>query len=450
MKPLRATPPVRSVRQVVRYIRQIVTGNKWLREIGVRGEVSNFGRSNNRVYFDLKEDDVILNCVVWSDFVASLPELKNGLAVVAVGEIDTYGQRSRYQLIAHTVTLEGVGDLHAEFEKLKKKLEAEGVFAAELKRALPRYPYRVALVSSRDARGAGDFGTIVAKRAPHVELVFVETPVQGTGASIEIADAIDRASRLDVDVIVVARGGGSFEDLFPFNTETVARAIRRARHPVVSAVGHDYDVTIADLVADVRAETPSAAAHRVVPDRDGLLRQIGALVDAVESRVNQRLRDVLRELNRTVARSALTQSGRIFGPRGQRIDRALARLERFDPSRQLAERGKTLEFARFRLGRAAEARIARNRERTERSISGLAPAMQTGHARRVNTLQLLRAKLFGHDPEAILQQGYAIVRYDGQVVSDPEAVPLGLLISAQVARGTLTARVEERSRDGAE
>jgi exodeoxyribonuclease VII large subunit len=450
MRPMRANPPIRSVGQIVRYIRGLLKENRWLREIGVRGQISNLKRSGNRVYFDLKDEDAILNCVVWSDHVAGLPQLEDGLAVVAVGEIDTFVKGSRYQLAAHSVTLEGVGDLHAEFEKLKKKLEAEGAFAAERKRPLPCYPYRVALVSSRDARGAGDFGTIVAKRAPHVEVVFVETPVQGTGAAIEIADAIDRASRLEVDLIVVARGGGSFEDLFSFNTETVARAILRARHPVVSAIGHEYDVSIADMVADVRAETPSAAAHKVVPDRDALLRHVGTLLDAVESRVNQHMRLALRDLARMVARSALAHPGRVFGPRGQRIDRALARLERFDPSRRLAERGKMLEVARFRLGRAAETRIERNRDRVRRSADELDPAMQTGHARRINTLQLLRAKLFGHDPEAILQQGYAIVRFDGHVVRDSQEVPAGGRISAQVAHGTLTARVEERLRDGAE
>lgn len=472
MKPMHAGPPIRGVGQIVRYIRGLLKDNKWLREIGVRGEVSNLRRSNNNVYFDLKEEDAILNCVVWSDNVATLPELENGLAVVAIGYVDTFVKASRYQLVAHSVTLEGVGDLHAEFEKLKKKLEAEGAFAAERKRKLPLYPYRIALVSSREARGMGDFMTIVAKRAPHVEVVFVETPVQGTGASIEIADAIDRASRLEVDAIVVARGGGSFEDLFAFSTETVARAILRASRPVVSAIGHDYDVSIADLVADVRAETPSAAAHRVVPDRDELLRRIASSFRTIENRARQKLRLATRDATQTIQYSALAQPSRFLGPRRQGVDRVASgidhavaaalrrrstrivslerRLDRFDPRQQLAERGKTLELARFRLSRAAEERMGRYRERISRGASDLQPAMQIGYARRLNTLQLLRAKLFGHDPEAILQQGYAIVRYDGHVVRDPREVPEEGRISAQVAHGTLTARVEERLRDGAE
>jgi exodeoxyribonuclease VII large subunit len=472
MRAARATPPIRSVGAIARYIQQLIRDNKWFREIGVRGEVSNFKRNPTSVRFDLKDEDAILNCVVWSDAMQGLPELKDGLAVVAFGYLTTYLKGSKYQLVARSVTLEGVGDLHAEFEKLKKRLEAEGVFAPERKRALPRYPYRIALVSSRDARGAGDFGTIVAKRAPHVEIVFIETPVQGTGAAIEIADAIDRASQLDVDAIVVARGGGSFEDLFPFSTETVARAILRAKHPVVSAVGHDYDMSIADLVADLRAETPSAAAHKVVPDRDDLLRRVNDALRTIENRTRQRVRLAVRDANRTFAYSALAEPSRFFGPRRQRLERAAfeaehsvavllrrkaervvaleRRLERFDPRHQLAERGKALEVARFRLGRAAEQRLLRGRERFDRTAAELRPAFHAGYVRRVTSIQFLRAKLEGNDPEKILQQGYAIVRYDGQVVRDPEAVPEGGTISAQVAHGTLTARVEGRRRDGAE
>jgi exodeoxyribonuclease VII large subunit len=472
MRPARATPPVRSVGQLVRYIRGLLKDNRWLREIGVRGEISNLRRNNNNVYFDLKDDEAILNCVVWSDNAGLLPELQNGLAVVAIGYIDTFVKASRYQLVAHSVTLDGVGDLHAEIEKLKKKLEAEGAFATERKRKLPRFPYRIALVSSSEARGMGDFVTIVAKRAPHVEVVLVETPVQGTGAAIEIADAIDRASRLDVDVIVVARGGGSFEDLLPFSTKTVARAILRARHPVVTAIGHEYDVSIADMVADVRAETPSAAAHLVVPDRDELLRRIDASLRRIEGYARQKLRLAVREFTHAFRYSGLAEPLRFLGPRHQRLDRATSlakqridgllrrrrerlvalerRLDRFDPRRRLAERGKALEVARYRLDRAAEVRLARERDRLERATVQLVPAMQTGYARRLNTLQLLRAKLLGHDPEAILQQGYAIVSYGGRVVCDPESVPVGGLIRAQVARGTITARVEDRRRDGPE
>lgn len=472
MKAAPAETPVRSVSAITRYIQRLIRENKWFRQIGVRGEVSNLRKQSSSVRFDLKDEGAILRCVVWSEFIPSLPELENGLAVIATGYIDTFLKGSSYQLVAQSVTLEGIGDLHVEIENLKKKLEADGLFAAERKRPLPRYPYRIALVSSREARGMGDFVTIVARRAPHVEVELVETPVQGTGAAIEIADAIDRASKLDVDLIVVARGGGSFEDLYPFNTETVARAIVRAAHPVVSAVGHKYDVSISDLVADLRAETPSDAAHQIVPDRDELLARIRGLWRTGERAVWNHAHRAVRELERAMARSALAVPSRFLGPRRQSLDRLSAqaghaaaallrarkervnalerRLERFDPSRRLADRGKALEVKRFRLERAAQERLVRARERLERVRTELDPAVRAGHHGRVLRIQFAQANLDGKNPEKILQRGYAIVRYDGAVVRDPLAVPEGARIEARVAHGTLVARVESREADGAE
>jgi len=203
--------------------------------------------------------------VVWSDRAPELPRLENGYQVIAYGEITAYSKASRYQLIAYRIELDGVGRLNEIFERLKRKLEAEGAFAPERKRPMPRFPFRIALVSSRGAAGATDFLKILRERAPHIEVVFEETPVQGVAAAGEIVRAINRASQAEVDCVVVARGGGSYEDLFAFNAEEVARAIMRCRHPVISAIGHESDHTIADFVADRRAETPSAAAHALAP-----------------------------------------------------------------------------------------------------------------------------------------------------------------------------------------
>lgn len=467
-----AAPPIVTVGRLARYVQRIVRENKWLRDVGVRGEISNLSRSNGNLYFRLKDDDAVLECVVWSEAAPALPPLENGAAVIAYGYVTTYERRSVYQLVARSVVLEGVGDLHAEYERLKKKLQAEGAFAAERKRPLPKYPYRIALVSSRDARGAGDFSTIVARRAPHVEIVLIPTPVQGAGAAIEIADAIDRASRLDVDLIVVARGGGSFEDLFAFSTEAVVRAILRARRPVVSAIGHEGDAPLSDFVADLRAPTPSDAANSIVPDRDELLRRIRDRIRALERCAERALQRAARDAERAIRYSALAQPSRFLGPRRQRVDRATdalaqradagvyrrrARLEglarrlaRFDPTTQLAEREKRLELAAYKLERLGPAAQRRGLDRLARVAAALEPALEHGNARRINTVHLLRAKLFGNDPEAILQRGYAIVRYDGGVVRDPRGVPVGGTIAAQVARGTLLARVEAREGDDPE
>ncbi|MGH7716569.1 MAG: exodeoxyribonuclease VII large subunit [Vulcanimicrobiaceae bacterium] len=433
------------------YLRNILNNDKWLRNIGVRGEISNLSRSGGNVYFNLKDADALLGCVVWSDRAADLPAVDNGQQVIAYGEITAYPKASKYQLIAYRVEQEGVGRLHELYEKLKSKLEAEGAFATERKRPIAMYPFSLALVSSKGAAGATDFLKILRARAPYVEVTFCETPVQGVGAATEIVRAINRASRLDVDCVVVARGGGSYEDLFAFNTEDVARAILRAPCPVITGIGHETDLTIADLVADRRAETPSAAAHIVAPvPRDELLRSIAARATRIERLARGRIVSGRTHLERAVGRSAVTDPARITGIRRQHVDRAVGalatrmheaarrhgarlqglerRLDRLDPKSRVAERRRAFDVMAVRLHNAGERRL---REKAER-------------------FKVVAAQLGGKDPEAILQRGYAIVRYEGKTVRDALAIPVGATVSAKVARGTLVARVERKESDGKE
>ena len=434
------------------YLRNVLANDKWLRNVGVRGEVSNLSaRPNGNVYFDLKDADALLSCVVWSDQARELPRLENGQQVIAYGEIGAYVKNSKYQLVAYRVEQEGVGRLHELYEKLKSKLEAEGAFAPERKRPIVTYPFSLALVSAKGAAGAADFLKILHARAPYVEVEFCETPVQGIGAATEIVRAINRASRLDVDCVVVARGGGSYEDLFAFNTEEVARAILRAPRPIITGIGHETDLTIADLVADRRAETPSAAAHIVAPvPRDELLRSIAGRIGRVERLARGKIASSGTHLERAIGRSAITDPGRIVGIRRQHVDRAIGalatrvdegmrrnssrvqglgrRLDRFDPKGRIAERRRLFDVVAVRLQNAADRRLQVLAER----------------------LKLKATELSGKDPEAILQRGYAIVRYEGKTVRDAASVPDGATVQAKVARGTLVARVERKEADGKE
>jgi exodeoxyribonuclease VII large subunit len=418
-----------AVSRLAVYLRNVLANDKWLRNIGVRGEISNLSvHKSGNVYFDLKDADALLSCVVWNDRAAQLPRLENGRQAIAYGEISAYIKASRYQLIAYRVEPEGVGRLHELYERLKAKLQAEGAFAAERKRPIPRYPFAIALVSSTGAAGAGDFLKIIRHRAPQIEVTFVETAVQGFGAAGEIARAINRASRLDVDCVVVARGGGSYEDLFAFNAEEVARAVLRAPTPVITAIGHESDFTIADLVADRRAETPSAAAHLVAPvSRDELLQTIRARLGRIErlarGAVGLRAQHLDRALEALRIRARETARRR-----GDALGALEKRLERLDPRKRLGERERALAVTRVRLLHAFERRLHGASER----------------------LGLLVAELRGKDPEAVLQRGYAIVRYEGRAVRDAQAVPEGALVSAKVARGTLVARVERNEANGEE
>lgn len=444
-----STARIVPVSRLSAYLRNVLQNDKWLRNVGVRGEISNLSpNKSGNVYFDLKDAEALLNVVVWSERAAALPKLENGKQVIAYGEITAYPKKSTYQLIAYQVEAEGVGRLHEMYEHLKRKLDAEGAFAQERKRPIPRYPFTVALVSSKGAAGAADFLKILRERAPQVQVTFVETPVQGIAAAGEVVRAINRASRLEADCIVAVRGGGSYEDLFAFNTEEVARAILRAARPVITAIGHETDYTIADHVADRRAETPSAAAHIVAPQtRSELLHTIDSRAARVRRCTGAVLNLAKTHLERVLGRSAVSDPARIVGLRRQHLDRAVEmvqgrsrevirrrhdtvaalerRLDRLDPKSRLAHREQAIALARVQLQNAVERRVRAAAER----------------------LSLRVAELRGKDPEAILQQGYAIVRYDGRVVRDAVRVPEGALVSAKVARGTLHARVERSEGD---
>ncbi|MEO6836269.1 MAG: exodeoxyribonuclease VII large subunit, partial [Candidatus Tumulicola sp.] len=234
-----------------------------LRRIAIVGEISEWKpQPNGNLYFNLKDDRAILSCFAYGKEAKRFPEVRDGVKVVATGAIDIWERSSKYQLRVLEIVPLGDGAIAAAVEALRKRLQAEGVFNPARKRAFPRFPRRVALVSAR-AKGAEDFQSTLCERAPNVSTIFIETRVQGEGAELDIADALERASREDVDAVVLLRGGGSPEDRYPFNTEVVVRAIVRSRHPVVTAIGHAGDHHLADDVADAIFKTPTAAAEYI-------------------------------------------------------------------------------------------------------------------------------------------------------------------------------------------
>jgi exodeoxyribonuclease VII large subunit len=365
----------------------------------------------------------------------------------------------------------GAGALHRRYEALKARLAAEGLFAPERKRPLPRYPFRVALVTSESAEGARDFLTQAKARAPHVQVVVLPTPVQGEHAAPEIARAIARASAMDVDLVVVARGGGSFEDLFAFSEERVVRALAASRVPTVSAIGHEADAPLIDFVADHRAATPSAAAQTVLPRRDELLALVADHRRALVRDVDRAL--AARRQHVDVAVRRLTAAGRErvrrcsdtvyvlerrlnavapaawLAQRRERFDQLRAQLERELPA-LVRRRSERLTFVAARLGRVDPVlRVVRaDADCTDRAHR-LGAAIRLVFERRQGRLQRAAASLSGHDPEAILQRGYAIVETeDGRLVTDAVLAPPGSLIKARLARGSLTARVEREGTNG--
>ncbi len=442
MLPSSAPARVVGVKRLADYLRRKVDGDANLRGLAVRGEVSNFKLVRGNAYFALKEGDALLACFAYASDLARFPPLENGAAIVAGGSLSTYVARSSYQLVVRAVERDGFGRLHVLFEDRKRRLSAEGLFEGDRKRPLPRYPFRVALVSSRGANGAQDFTTLLARRAPHVAVVWCETPVQGPNAGPEIAAALDRASCAAVDAIVVTRGGGSFEDLFVFSDEAVVRAIIRAQHPVISAIGHTADQQLADFAADAHAETPSKAAEMLGPATADLRARVDEHVRRARAAAALRVERMDSHLHKTIARSGLGDARRVLVAFSQRADALERRLDRQAPTVRLAERERRLAAASNRLLTAASSRVAARGRALEAASRELAAAQRARLAAAARRLELALARCSGNDPEAILQRGYAIVTCGDAIVRDAAAIPRGAHIRARVARGTLDARVD--------
>ena len=277
-----------SVSQVTSYLRRLLERDAVVRSFWISGEVASMTRSAaGHTYFSLREADSVLRCVMFRDSVGG-EHLVTGAAVVAHGRVTLYEPRGDLQLIADVVHPEGVGGLQLELERLKLKLSKEGLFEPSRKRPLPEFPKKIGVVTSPTGAVWQDITTVMSQRYPLLELTLAPTPVQGDGASQGIVEAFNRLNRVpDLDVVILARGGGSLEDLWPFNSEPVARAVYASRSPVVSAVGHETDFTIADMVADRRAPTPSAAAAMVTPDRLELVTRVLVAEQALAASVRR-------------------------------------------------------------------------------------------------------------------------------------------------------------------
>ena len=295
--------PIYSVSQITRYLRESLERDSLLRDLWISGEVSNlFTSGAGNVYFTLKDENGTLRCVIFKPARGG-DLLSEGASIIAHGRLSLYEARGDIQLYADLVQPEGVGELHLQLEQLKLKLEQEGLFEPSRKRPLPRFPKRIGLVTSPTGAVFHDIQNVIARRYPLVELALAPTKVQGDGAAEGIVEALETLGGEEaIDVIIVARGGGSLEELMAFNDERVAYAIYRSAVPVVSGVGHETDVTIADMVADVRAPTPSAAAEVAVPNKSDLLATLYTIGEGCASSMSRRLAAASDDLSRLCRR----------------------------------------------------------------------------------------------------------------------------------------------------
>ena len=388
-----------TVGELTRHIRNLLEGDLSLRNVWLRGEISNLSRpASGHLYFSLKDAGASLKCVMWRssvEFLGWQPE--HGAQVLARGRISVYPQGGVYQLYVDELHPAGVGDLHARFEELREHLRAEGLFELERKRPLPAFPRLLGVVTSPQAAALRDVLQVLRRRWPLVKVLLAPTLVQGDMAPPQIVAALRALdARDDVDLILLVRGGGSLEELWAFNDEGVARAIAACRHPVVCGVGHETDFTIADFAADVRASTPTAAAELAVPDQADLRRRVRAHAVQVEEQVLRRLAE---------ARQSLEREGR-----------SLARL---------SPRG----------------RIEAERQRLDELSRRASQALLHSLALRRAALGRARAQMLALSPQATLERGYAIVRREdtGVVVRSVQQAQAGDDLRIQVQDGELTA-----------
>ncbi len=374
-----------------------------LRRISVRGEVSNCKyHPSGHIYFSLKDETGTLSCIMFAGSRRGLAfQMKDGDKVVAEGTVDVYERDGRYQLYARRITLEGAGLLYERFLALKAELEEMGMFAPEYKQPIPAYVKRLGIVTAPTGAAIRDIQNIALRRNPYIQLILYPALVQGEGAAASIAEGIRILDRLGLDAMIVGRGGGSIEDLWAFNQEQVARAIFECRTPVISAVGHETDTTIADFAADLRAPTPSAAAELAVADIRGIL---------------ENLRNYGRRFN--------TDMKRILEERREKLSYYRTRWTYLSPENQIREKRQYLAETDRRFRELFGGRLEHSRHR----------------------LALAVERMKGLSPLAKLNQGYAYVeKTGGRAVSSIRDTQPGELLDIQVRDGCIRSLVQEIS-----
>jgi len=391
-----------SVTEVNQYIKTVLDSQPLLNEVFIRGEISNYKRyPSGHHYFTLKDAEGAMRCVMFKGQAMRLRfQPENGMKVIALGRVSVFPRDGAYQLYCNELSPDGIGDLHVAFEQLKEKLWQEGLFDESHKKPLPRFPQRIAIITSGAGAAVHDMIRIIRRRYPIAKVLVLPVRVQGVEAPPEIVGAIRYANRYQVgDVIITGRGGGSIEDLWAFNDERVARAIYESEIPVISAVGHEPDVTIADFVADVRAATPSHAAEIAVPDQEELKERLEGAKASLEMSQRKRL-ELLRS----------------------RLDALAAKRVMTDPMAFIQDKRMVLDFAQSRLSHSGEKILSEPKKK----------------------LSTLAASMDALSPLKVLGRGYAMVTDEqGGLVKSVADTKTGERLDVAVSDGKLRCLVEE-------
>ncbi|WP_093060693.1 exodeoxyribonuclease VII large subunit [Psychrobacillus sp. OK028] len=433
-----------TVKSLTKYIKRKFDADTHLRDVYVKGELSNVKvHSSGHIYFTLKDDAARITSVMFAMNAKSLKFVpESGMNVLVRGDVNVFEVAGQYQLYASTIQPDGIGELFLAFEQLKKKLQQEGLFHPSRKKPIPTFPKKIGVVTSKTGAAIRDILTTLERRYPISEVVVFPSIVQGPQAAPSIVKSIEKANQVvNMDVLIVGRGGGSIEDLWAFNEEVVARAIANSRVPIISAVGHETDTTIADFVSDLRAPTPTAAAEMAVPSKENLMKNILSYQSASFHFITKRLTDEKNRFKRAMESPVMATPEKLYRPFIERFVRTEQQLQRetnllfknkqrdfsqvqnrfiqLSPQRVIDQHHKTVQLVTNQLNQASLATFEKNRQQFVSSI---------------RTLEAL-------NPLKIMDRGYSIVYKEGKLVKSIENVKKDDSIFVTLQDGQLEAIV---------
>ncbi|MDF2699316.1 MAG: xseA [Haloplasmataceae bacterium] len=414
-----------TVSALSKYLKFCIDNDTNLQNVLLKGEISNFKHhSRGHFYFTLKDEQAQINAIMFASSANNVKfKLEDGMKVIVEGYVTLYVQGGNYQIYVSNITVDGIGELYLRFEQLKEKLQKQGLFDPKYKKRIPLFPNKIAVITSNTGAAIRDILTTIERRFPLVEVIVFPTLVQGENGKHSIVESIEKANKYpNIDVIILGRGGGSIEDLWCFNEEIVAHAIFNSKVPIISAVGHETDFTIADFVADLRAATPTAAAEMSVPNKQDIYVHLQNLKQRMNQIVINKLNNNQQLLNKLSKSYVFINPNRIYEQNYYRLDKLQSRLEHNSPINKLNEKKQNLITLQNKLNYLYE----KNYNLSFNTFTNL-----------INKLELL-------NPLNILQKGYSIVKKENQPIVSIENVNVGDIIDINLKDGDLKTQIIEK------
>ena len=434
-----------TISQINNFIKRIFDGTSYLQKVYLRGDISNFKRhTSGHLYLTLKDSESRISAIMFRSMASKLtfaPE--DGMNVLVEGRISVYPAGGNYQIYIDKMEQDGIGNLYVEFERLKKKLNQEGLFNQEHKKPIPKFPRKIGIVTAPTGAAIKDILSTIARRFPLCETILFPSLVQGVMAKEDIVKNIKKANEYDLDVLIVGRGGGSIEDLWAFNEEIVARAIYESRIPVISAVGHEVDVTIADYVADKRAPTPTGAAEMAVPTVEEVKNLFLTKQIEVSNAFLTKLNEEKHHLHRLASSFILKNPIVLYDVKIQKLDSLIDQLKKAMDSYLLDKKEKIQAIKRHYILQNPEVIYQNKIEEINNKTQILKKNIKTVLERKQNDYTLLVQTLKLVNPLNILDKGYSLVKKDGHIIKDSSKIKKKDILKIRFSKGEANVEVKE-------